>query len=304
MKREGALKRMTIKETQPHQVDNAVIMAAGLSSRFAPLSYEYPKALLKVKGEILIERQIRQLQEVGINDITIVVGYKKEQYDYLIDKYQVEIVENPEYKERNNHSSLYYVREKLANTYICSADNYFTENVFESHVNNAYYSAVFEEGETDEWTLQTDEKGRITDVKIGGTDSWVMLGHVFFSKEFSNKFVEILEAIYDLPETADLLWESIYVNHIEELPMFLRKYSQETIFEFDSLDELREFDQEYVNNSGSKIMQQLAQKLNCEEKEIIDAKPIKENDQTIGFEFLINDKSYQYLYVTKELIKK
>ena len=47
-------------------------MAAGTSSRFAPLSYEKPKGLLKVKGEILIECQIRQLQEAGITDITIV----------------------------------------------------------------------------------------------------------------------------------------------------------------------------------------------------------------------------------------
>ena len=46
-----------------YHVDNAVIMAAGTSSRFAPLSYEKPKALIEVKGEILIERQLRQLQE-------------------------------------------------------------------------------------------------------------------------------------------------------------------------------------------------------------------------------------------------
>ncbi len=39
-----------------YQVDNAIIMAAGLSSRFAPISYEKPKALIKIKGEILLER--------------------------------------------------------------------------------------------------------------------------------------------------------------------------------------------------------------------------------------------------------
>lgn len=289
---------------QDQQVDNAVIMAAGLSSRFAPLSYEYPKALLKVKGEVLIERQIRQLQEVGIDDITIVVGYKKEQFAYLIDKYQVDIVENPEYSQRNNHSSLYYVRERLENTYICSADNYFTENVFEASVDHAYYSAVFEKGETDEWTIQTDESGLIEDVKIGGTDSWVMLGHVFFTREFSKRFVEILEEIYDLPETADLLWESIYIAHIDELPMYIRKYSQDTIFEFDSLDELRIFDQEYINNTGSEILQQIAYELACEEKEITDARPIKESNETIGFEFTVKGKSYQYRYQTKELSKK
>lgn len=57
---------------------NAIIMAAGTSSRFVPLSSEKPKALLEVKGEILIERQIRQLKEAGINDISIVIGYKAE----------------------------------------------------------------------------------------------------------------------------------------------------------------------------------------------------------------------------------
>ena len=77
-----------------YNVDNAVIMAAGTASRFAPLSYEKPKALIKVKGEILIERQIRQLKEAGIAEIIIVVGYKKEQFDYLREKYDVKIIEN------------------------------------------------------------------------------------------------------------------------------------------------------------------------------------------------------------------
>ena len=47
------------------KVDNAIIMAAGTASRFAPLSYEKPKALIEVHGEVLIERQIRQLREAG-----------------------------------------------------------------------------------------------------------------------------------------------------------------------------------------------------------------------------------------------
>ena len=54
------------------KVDNAIIMAAGTASRFAPLSFEKPKALIEVRGEILIERQIKQLQEAGITDVIIV----------------------------------------------------------------------------------------------------------------------------------------------------------------------------------------------------------------------------------------
>ncbi len=286
-----------------YKVENAIIMAAGLSSRFAPISYEYPKALLKIKGEVLIERQIKQLKEVGIDDITIVVGYKKELFNYLVDKFNVKIVENPEYNIRNNHSTLYYVRERLGNTYICSADNYFTKNVFESTVNHAYYSSVFEEGKTNEWCITTDERGLITDVKVGGENSWVMLGHVFFSREFSKKFVDILENIYNFPKTASLLWESIYINNIKELPMYIRKYPKETIFEFDTLDELRKFDKTYYNNTGSKILMQISRELKCTESEIVRIKPINKNGKTVGCEFVSEGQHYKYNYKTKQLVK-
>ena len=81
----------------PYRVENAVIMAAGLSSRFAPLSYERPKGVLKVRGEVLVERQIRQLKEAGIDDIAVVVGYMKEQFFYLEDAFGVDIVVNEDY---------------------------------------------------------------------------------------------------------------------------------------------------------------------------------------------------------------
>ena len=65
------------------KADNAVIMAAGTASRFAPLSYERPKALIEVRGEVLIERQIRQLRDAGIDDVIIVTGYMKDRFGYL-----------------------------------------------------------------------------------------------------------------------------------------------------------------------------------------------------------------------------
>ena len=102
-----------------YKVDNAVIMAAGTSSRFAPLSYELPKGLITVRGEILIERQIRQLRDAGISDIIVVTGYMRERFAYLADKYGVRLIHNPEYNVRNNSSSIYAVREYLRNSYIC-----------------------------------------------------------------------------------------------------------------------------------------------------------------------------------------
>ena len=77
------------------KVDNAIIMAAGTASRFAPLSYEKPKALISVRGEVLIERQIRQIKEAGIEEIAIVTGYKAQAFEYLKEKFGVHLIHSP-----------------------------------------------------------------------------------------------------------------------------------------------------------------------------------------------------------------
>ena len=202
---------------------NAIILAAGTSSRFVPISFEIPKSLLKVRGEILIERQIKQLQEAGIYDITVVVGYKKELFYYLKDKYNVSIVDNEEYHIYNNTSSLMKVLDKLENTYICSSDNYFTKNVFLEDEEQAYYSAIYINGKTNEYCIQYDEENTITEVIIGGENSYVMLGHVYFDKNFSDSFKEILKNEYKNEEIRKKLWEQVYIKHISALKMKIKK---------------------------------------------------------------------------------
>lgn len=280
---------------EPYKVDNAIIMAAGMSSRFAPLCYESPKGLLNVKGEKLIEREILQLKEAGIEDITLVVGYMKEKMFYLAEKFGVDIVVNSDYYRFNNTSSLILVTEKLKNTYICSSDNYFPKNPFEKYVYRAYYSAVYQDGESDEYFAECDKKGRITGITIGGKDDWIMLGHVFFDREFSDRFVKLLKAEYHEQTVRENLWETFYMRHLKELDnMYIKKYDAEDIKEFDSLEELRVFDEKYVTNSGSKIFQNICGVLKCNEEEIKDIKPIKMGMTNTSFKFSHNGKSYLY----------
>ena len=283
------------------KVDNAIIMAAGTASRFAPLSYEKPKALVEVRGEVLIERQIRQLREAGINKIVLVTGYKAEQFEYLREKFGVILVHNPDYLTRNNNASIYVAREYLKNSYICSSDNYFLSNPFEPNVDESYYSAVYMEGETGEWCISEDV-GWIKNVEVGGHDSWVMLGHVFWSELFSRSFLHILEEEYDNPETADKLWETIYIEHIKDLPMKIRKYPSDFIFEFDTLDELRCFDDSYINNTRSEILKRVAVELGVEEKDIRSVKSFKDkNNAAAGFTFETRERKYGYYYETQKM---
>lgn len=290
----GTVTEAGIAALAPYKVDNAIIMAAGLSSRFAPISYEKPKGLLKVRGEILIERQIEQLHEAGIKNITVVVGYKKEFFFYLEDKYGVEIVINPEYATRNNHSTLMVVRKKLGNTFICSSDDYFTENPFEPYVYQAYYAAQYCCGETPEWCIKEGPNKRITGVTIGGRDSLIMLGHVYFDRAFSSRFAKILEEEYNRPETTDKLWEQLYIDHIKDLDMVVRQYPDGMINEFDSLDELRAFDPEFMVNVDSEVFDNIVKTLGCTRNQIHDVYPLKQGLTNLSCHFATDSGEYVY----------
>lgn len=146
-------------------MDGAVITAAGFGSRFVPLTFETPKGLLEVFGERMIERQIKQLHEAGITDITIIVGYLKEKFEYLIDKYQVKLLYNPEYATKNNWLRLPSRRAVPRSQYVCAClGQRIRNNMYHKYECGAWYSSVYMDGETSEWCLSSNKKGRITSV--------------------------------------------------------------------------------------------------------------------------------------------
>ena len=65
--------------------------------------------------------------------------------------------------------------------------------------------------------------------------------------------------------------------------MYIRRYDAEKIKEFDSLDELRAFDDKYVGDSGSAIFRNICGVLGCTENEIHDIHPIKTGMTNLSF---------------------
>jgi len=280
---------------EPYKVTNAIIMAAGMSTRFAPISYERPKGLLVVKGEVLIERQIRQLKEAGIDDITVVVGYRQEQFYYLEDQFGVHIVVCPEYRERNNNSALKAAEALFDNTYICSSDNYFTRNVFEPYVYEGYYAAVWQDGPSgDEWGITASPSGRIITAATGTSDTWVMMGHAYWDRSFSLRFRSILDAVYDRPETAPKLWEAIYADRVNELHLQLWPFPPGIIWEFDTPDDLRAFDPDFISNVDSAILDHICDTLDCQRDELSDFTPMLGGFTNTSFRFTCDGSDYVY----------
>lgn len=274
---------------------NAIIMAAGTSSRFVPLSAECPKGLVEVKGEVLIERQIRQLIGAGITDISLVVGYKADMFDYLRGKYGVKIVLNEDFARYNNTSSLIRVIDKLNNTFVCSSDNYFPENVFLKDSEDSYYSTLYAEGDTNEYCVTTNADDYITDVRVGGRDAWYMVGHVFFNQEFSEAFRRIMIEEYKKDTTKQGYWEDLYIRYIAQLPkMKINRYKKGEIQEFDSLDELRMFDSSYIENTRSSVIKSICKTLEIQESSVHGFKNIKHNGNYLHFQFKVGDITYEY----------
>ncbi|WP_159639479.1 sugar phosphate nucleotidyltransferase [Erysipelothrix anatis] len=289
---------------EPYKVDNAVIMAAGMASRFAPLSFEKPKGLLLVKDEILIERQIKQLQAVGITDITLVLGYKYELFEYLGDKFNVNIVINHDFNRYNNTSTLMLVLDKLKNTYICSSDNYFTENVFHAYELHATYPVVKHEvSEAGEYYVSADADGKILDVVIG-EGTWCMLGHVYYDRAFSTAFSALLVQEYEKLETRENLWEKLYIQHIDAFDLRAKQYEDGIIQEFDALHELQQFDARYLETTDSPILNEIMTTLNVPLRDIQDIDVVKESAYPLAFNFSVHGVPYLYEYSASPAIKQ
>ena len=296
---EGGLNHYTLTEKGknyllPYKVDCALIMAAGFGSRFVPLTFETPKGLLEVFGERMIERQIKQLHKAGIMDITIAVGYLKEKFDYLIDKYQVKLLYNSEYSSKNNLATLYHARDLFRgkNIYLLSSDNWLRNNMYHAYECGSWYSTVYMEGNTSEWCVSTNKKGRITSVSIGGHDSYAMYGPAFFSRQCSEQFLPIIEEYYHKPGTEQFYWENALMEHLEELEFFSNPQPADQVYEFENLEELRQFDPKYQNHSDNEAMALVSEVFKVCEKEITNIRCLKAGMTNKSFLFELHNAHY------------
>jgi CTP:phosphocholine cytidylyltransferase/choline kinase len=286
---------LTIKahtEYDSCKVDNAIIMAAGFGSRFIPLTYAIPKGLLEVFGERMIERQIKQLQEAGITDITVVVGYLKDTFEYLIDKYNVKLVYNPDFQSKNNLSTLYHVRDRLKNTYILSSDNWLRKNMYHAYEYDSWYSAVKVNEKTKEWVLQLGLHDKIMKVKVGGRNAWVMYGPVYFSRAFSDAIRPMIEEAYHRNDTDDWYWEDVLSRHLNTLTMFANKQPANQVYEFESLEELRQFDTSYMVSTQNKWMELISRVFGQPEMKIKNLRPLRLGMTNKSFIFELNNNKY------------
>lgn len=94
----------------------ALILAAGLGTRLAPITNDRPKSLVSVNGQPILFKQIDNLHENGITDITIVSGYKANVLEKAVHELypEINIIESADYANTNNMYSAYIARNVVS----------------------------------------------------------------------------------------------------------------------------------------------------------------------------------------------
>lgn len=291
----GRVTEAALVEMEPCRVANAVILAAGGAEVSAKSVYSMPKGLYTVNGEVLIERQIRQLHEAGIKEIIVIVGYKQELYFYLQEKFGVKLEVNPDLK-KNNINSLYVASRYLGNTYICNCDNYFKENPFSAYEYDSFHATVVKENARNELLVATNTSGRITGVYSGDSAGECVYGHAYMDRAFAERFKKFLAKEIDGFRTAPLFWEEFVDRHIEDLDMYVRRYTEDFLYEFDSIQEIQHIDGLFLETVSGTINEKICDVLHCRESDIGNIEILQKGLSNVLFTFVVHGEKYIFRY--------
>lgn len=292
---ENGVTKLGLNEIEALRVKNAIILAAGGADISAKSVYNMPKGLFMKNGETLIERQIRQLKEAGIDDITVVIGYKQELYFFLVDKWGVNIEINPDLK-KNNIYSLYIAKDFIGSTYVLNCDNYFEKNPFSKYEYNSFHATVFKEDAHNELVVKKNQSGRILSVSSCAQKGECIYGHAYLSPELSRRLLQYMEAEIDDFRISALFWEEFISRHADDLDMYVREYPADFLFEFDSIQEIQNIEGLFLGNVSGWINNKICSVLNCEEDDISDINILQKGLSNILFTFVVRGERYIFRY--------
>ena len=220
----------------------AILMAAGMGTRLRPLTENTPKSLIEVNGMSLLERQIINLREIGVEEIIVLTGYLHEKFDDIVKKYNLIKVVNDKYDVYNNIYTMYLVRDYLKDAFVIDADNYITRNFLPKvqPKSSVYYSAC-KENITGEWILKYTETGRIYDVEIAPKNSkanYIMSGASYWTEKDGKIISEKVKKAVEEDKLFDIYWDNIAVENYDNMNVYIEKINSDDIFEIDTLEDL------------------------------------------------------------------
>lgn len=282
--------RLTLKALEKFKKcapQNAIILAAGFGMRMVPINLETPKALLEINGETLIERMIKQLHEIGIRDIYVVVGFLKERFEYLIDEYGVELIINEEYSTKNNLHSLALVSEKISNTYIIPGDVWCDRNPFRR--NELYSWYMVSDLVDNESDVRVNRKMELVSVseQSGGNS---MIGISYLVGDQADTVRSRVKLLDTIKRYNDSFWEETLYEK-DRMIVQARVVHAADVVEINTYEQLRELDED-SNHLKSDAIAIISKALKVKPSDVVDITVLKKGMTNRSFLFTCLDKRY------------
>lgn len=277
----------TLCEAKEKAPKNAIILAAGFGMRMVPINTETPKGLLEIKGERLIERTIRQLHEVGITEIYVVVGFMKEQYEYLIDEYGVDLIVAPDYATKNNLHSLKMAADHLSNSYIIPCDIWCEKNPYSR--NELYSWYMVSDLVDDDSTVRVNRKQELVVQKeqAGGN---AMIGICYLLEAEAAIVRERLETFGRDSRYDGAFWEETLYRK-DRMIVTARVVHAADAVEINTYEQLREIDSD-SSQLQTDAIQVICEALGAQQDEVTNITVLKKGMTNRSFLFSCKDKKY------------
>lgn len=243
---DGQITKQGILALEPYRAKRAIFIAAGFGSRLIPITLNTPKPLVKVNGKRIIDGLIDATLNAGINEIYIVRGYLKEQFDQLLYKYpMIKFLNNDLYNEANNISSALCARYLLSNAYVFEADLLISNpNIITKYHYTSDFLAIKKE-RTDDWCFE-EKNGYISEQKVGGLDCWQMVGISYWDEADGFKLAKDLKEVYEMPGGKEKYWEQVPLAVKKgDYQVAIKPCLEEDIVEIDTFRELKAIDKAY-----------------------------------------------------------
>ncbi len=140
-------------------IEKAIIVAAGCSSRLYPLTKVLPKGLLEISGEAVIKRSIRLLKKQGIKSIAVVVGFECDKMKKALKEDDVCFIYNPFFAQTNNLGSLWFAKDFVGNDSFIYAhsDIIYSEDIIKNLISHYVSDSIVlstDEGDVDEEAMK------------------------------------------------------------------------------------------------------------------------------------------------------
>ena len=288
LNRDYTLTEQSLNLLKNYSPKRAVILAAGYGMRMVPINMETPKGMIQVEGEPLIERLIRQLHTVGIRDILVIVGFMKEQFEYLIDDFGVQLRVNAEYASSNNLHSLTLAKDWLQNSYILPCDIYCRENPFHKEELYSWYMVADQPGKS---RVRVNRKLELVETEKEEPGN-PMIGISYITGEIGKILQERLLELSENPAHRQAFWEeALFPGESSRMYVSARCVSSGQYIEINTYEQLRELDSksDQLRNQAVTIA---AQALHAKASEIRDILVMKKGMTNRSFLFTCKNQKY------------